>query len=100
MRRLRGEVVAGCVQANVPERHQKEMVVSWSNPDYDTALLLTQVTGNITSPYARHVSEFVRGYVDADGTQIWYGSPPPPLTLHSPPRHTCCACHACGALHN
>eukprot|EP00892_Ulva_mutabilis_P001195 jgi/Ulvmu1/11076/UM007_0258.1 len=57
--------------ANVPQRHAEEMLVSWSNPDYDTALLLTQVTGNVTSPYARHVSEFIRVYVDADGSQVW-----------------------------
>lgn len=59
------------LQANVPVRHQERMLMSWSNPDYDTALLLTQVTGNVTSPYARHVSEFVREYVDADGSQVW-----------------------------
>lgn len=75
VRAVGADVAADCVQASVPERHAQEMVVSWSNPDYDTALLLTQVTGNITSPYARHVSEFVRAYIDADGSQIWYDTP-------------------------
>ena len=73
------------VQEAIPQRHAQEMVVSWSNPDYDTALLLTQVTGNVANRYARHVEEFIRGYVDADGSQIWCAHPAAaPLHQRSP----------------
>jgi hypothetical protein len=43
------------------------MFSNWVNPDYDTALVLTQVTGNSSSIYAQHVRDFVREYVNANG---------------------------------
>lgn len=54
-------------------RHAEHMLSNWANPDYDTALILTAVTGNITSPYAQHIREFIQEYSSATG-QISYVS--------------------------
>lgn len=55
------------VQAGVPARHAEHMLSNWANPDYDTALILTAMTGNITSPYATHIREFMQEYTTATG---------------------------------
>lgn len=43
------------------------MLSNWGNPDYDVALILTAVTGNVSSPYATHIKEFIQEYSTASG---------------------------------
>lgn len=55
------------VQAGQPDRHAEHMLSNWANSDYDTALILTAVTGNVSSPYATHLREFIQEYSTATG---------------------------------
>jgi hypothetical protein len=51
-------------------RHKEYMLSLWANPDYDTALLLTMATGNLTTNAAQHVREYIDAHIAANDGYI------------------------------
>ena len=78
------------------------MLSLWANPDYDTALLLTMATGNITTNAAKHIREYVDAHIDADDGAVRCATharaapaPPRRARLHSCTPHAVCSCIRC-----
>lgn len=53
------------------------MLSNWGNPDYDSGMILTEVTGNVSSPYANHVREYIKSYSTATGLVKYVSFPAP-----------------------
>jgi hypothetical protein len=56
--------VPTCTQPEV--RHKQQMLSYWGNPDYDTALLLTMASGNVTTVPVRRLEDYVNSHIIAD----------------------------------
>jgi hypothetical protein len=65
-------------------RHTEYMVSYWGNPDYDTALLLTMATGNLTTNAAQHLRDYIDHHVVAEDGYLSC-DPPPTSFLYSWP---------------
>jgi hypothetical protein len=60
------------------------MVSNWATPDYDIALVLTAATANLSSPYAKHITDFITEYASPGG-QVKCAPVPPSVTCISCP---------------
>ena len=56
------------VSIQVSTRRKHYRVSNWDNPVFDAALMLTITSGHVTGRYAEVVHEFVKDYVQANGT--------------------------------